>query len=44
MQSVWIELRNSALALLESWVLLVDYKDFALAADNLAIFRATLDA
>lgn len=33
-----------ALTLLESWVLLVDHKDFALTADNLAILGATLDA
>jgi len=36
--------RVSALTLLKTRVLLVDYKDFALTADNLAILRATLDA
>jgi len=35
---------QSALTLLETGILFVDYKDFALATDDLAIFRATLDA
>ncbi len=33
-----------ALALLKAWVLFVDYKDLALAADDLAIFRAAFYA